>query len=151
MRGGKQPRVGLYFYSPILDSTRIWRVGEWLSAPLCIPTTPLERTQHHHITAVFTFGGSGPAITAHGHEFSPSMRGGKQPRVGLYFYSPILDSTRIWRVGEWLYTNLQNKSQYQLYPLVYTFRPNKHSNFYKTVNILRAIHWIFLNFKTTEL
>jgi hypothetical protein len=22
------------FYSPILNSTRIWRVGEWLSAPL---------------------------------------------------------------------------------------------------------------------
>jgi hypothetical protein len=32
-------RVGLYFlhfYSPILISTRIWRVGEWLSAPLII-------------------------------------------------------------------------------------------------------------------
>jgi hypothetical protein len=27
-------RVGLYFYSPILNSTRIWIVGEWLSAPL---------------------------------------------------------------------------------------------------------------------
>jgi hypothetical protein len=27
-------RVGLYFYSPILNSTRIWRVGEWLSALL---------------------------------------------------------------------------------------------------------------------
>jgi hypothetical protein len=27
-------RVGLYFYSPILNSTRNWRVGEWLSAPL---------------------------------------------------------------------------------------------------------------------
>jgi hypothetical protein len=35
---GKNPspdwRVGLYFYSPTLNSTRIWRVGEWLSAPL---------------------------------------------------------------------------------------------------------------------
>jgi hypothetical protein len=30
-------RVGLYFYSPILKSTRIWRVGEWLSAPLISP------------------------------------------------------------------------------------------------------------------
>jgi hypothetical protein len=28
-------RVGLYFYSPFLNSTCIWRVGEWLSAPLC--------------------------------------------------------------------------------------------------------------------
>jgi hypothetical protein len=27
-------RVGLYFYSPILNSTLIWRVGEWISAPL---------------------------------------------------------------------------------------------------------------------
>jgi hypothetical protein len=27
-------RVGLYFYSPILNSTRIWWVGEWLCAPL---------------------------------------------------------------------------------------------------------------------
>jgi hypothetical protein len=27
-------RVGLYFYSPILNSTRIWRVGKWFSAPL---------------------------------------------------------------------------------------------------------------------
>jgi hypothetical protein len=27
-------RVGLNFCSPILISTRIWRVGEWLSAPL---------------------------------------------------------------------------------------------------------------------
>jgi hypothetical protein len=26
--------VGLYFYSLSLNSTRIWRVGEWLSAPL---------------------------------------------------------------------------------------------------------------------
>jgi hypothetical protein len=26
--------LGLYFYSLILNSTRIWRVGEWLSAPL---------------------------------------------------------------------------------------------------------------------
>jgi hypothetical protein len=26
--------MGLYFYSQILNSTRIWRVGEWLSAPL---------------------------------------------------------------------------------------------------------------------
>jgi hypothetical protein len=35
---GKQPspdwRVGPYFYSPIRNYTRIWRVGEWLSAPL---------------------------------------------------------------------------------------------------------------------
>jgi hypothetical protein len=29
-------RVSLYFYSPSLNSTRIWRVGEWLSAPLVI-------------------------------------------------------------------------------------------------------------------
>jgi hypothetical protein len=27
-------RVGLYFYSPSLNSTRIWQVGEWLSASL---------------------------------------------------------------------------------------------------------------------
>jgi hypothetical protein len=27
-------RVGLCFYSPSLNSTRLWRVGEWLSAPL---------------------------------------------------------------------------------------------------------------------
>jgi hypothetical protein len=27
-------RVGLYFYSPSLSSTRIWQVGEWLSASL---------------------------------------------------------------------------------------------------------------------
>jgi hypothetical protein len=27
-------RLGLYLYSPILNSTRIWRLGEWLSAPL---------------------------------------------------------------------------------------------------------------------
>jgi hypothetical protein len=26
--------LGLYFYSPILNSTRIWRVGKWLFAPL---------------------------------------------------------------------------------------------------------------------
>jgi hypothetical protein len=36
---GKKPspgwRVGWYFYSPILNSTRIWRVqGGWLTAPL---------------------------------------------------------------------------------------------------------------------
>jgi hypothetical protein len=31
---GKNTRQALYFYSPILNSTRIWRVGEWLSAPL---------------------------------------------------------------------------------------------------------------------
>jgi hypothetical protein len=30
-------RVDLYFYSPILNSTRFWRVGEWLSAPLPKP------------------------------------------------------------------------------------------------------------------
>jgi hypothetical protein len=29
-------RVGLYFYSPILNSTRIWQVGECLSAHLVI-------------------------------------------------------------------------------------------------------------------
>jgi hypothetical protein len=28
-------RQGLYSYSPSLNSTRIWRVGEWLSAPQC--------------------------------------------------------------------------------------------------------------------
>jgi hypothetical protein len=28
--------VGVYFYSPILNSTRIWLLGEWLSAPLSI-------------------------------------------------------------------------------------------------------------------
>jgi hypothetical protein len=31
--------VGLYFYSPSLNSTRFWRVGEWLSAPLCDVST----------------------------------------------------------------------------------------------------------------
>jgi hypothetical protein len=36
--GGESPspgwQVGLYFYSPSLNSTRIWQVGEWLSAHL---------------------------------------------------------------------------------------------------------------------
>jgi hypothetical protein len=27
-------QMGLNFYSPIQNSARIWRVGEWLSAPL---------------------------------------------------------------------------------------------------------------------
>jgi hypothetical protein len=30
-------RVGFYFYSSILNFTRIWQVGEWLSAPLLSP------------------------------------------------------------------------------------------------------------------
>jgi hypothetical protein len=39
-------RLGLYFYSPILNSTRIWRMGEWLSTPLktdilLLPSSPL--------------------------------------------------------------------------------------------------------------
>jgi hypothetical protein len=29
-------RVGLYFYSPILNFTHIWRVGEWLSLSHCL-------------------------------------------------------------------------------------------------------------------
>jgi hypothetical protein len=45
--GKKSPdwRVGLYFYPPILNSTRIWRVGEWLSAPLP-QTSPLFLPQY---------------------------------------------------------------------------------------------------------
>jgi hypothetical protein len=34
---GKKPHqagVGLYFYLPSQNSTRIWQVGEWLSTPL---------------------------------------------------------------------------------------------------------------------
>jgi hypothetical protein len=34
--------VALYFYSPSLNSTRIWRVGEWLSAPLGYTHTSLR-------------------------------------------------------------------------------------------------------------
>jgi uncharacterized protein YjaZ len=79
-----------YFYSPILNSTRIWRVSEWLSAALQYGdwnTSQVRKQLAKNIERV---------------NERETKKNKNSPGFAFYFYSPILNFTRIWRVGEWL-------------------------------------------------
>jgi hypothetical protein len=117
-------RMGLYVYSPKLNSTRIWRVGEWLSAPLFIrspnPTGASNlhaARRHHHSPA------SGDRSTATG---GGCFRGPRLPRRETararepprpYWFKPQQQTTGLYR--EPRYPCLRKPS---LYPIAW-----KHS------------------------
>jgi hypothetical protein len=62
-------RVGLYFYSPIRNSTRIWQVGEWLSAPLTVVVGTVINSSAFNMSLLLLFAGSRApsAFSNHGY------------------------------------------------------------------------------------